>query len=194
MQKVMYLFPLLLGFVLILGASTALIKHLKKNQKPGWTVIVTGIVALLLMFVMFKGVYKPYGLYENHYKQATQLSFPTLGDYVFADTWIDDAESDGYSSIALIQLDTKDLITLKDQLETLNYGKISDTLKIKEGLDDRLAYVLALSESKNIVEEFGLVEKRQEKRNGMLFKVDRIRYYFGFLDDHKTVVAYIISK
>lgn len=194
MQKVMYLFPLMLGVVMILGASTALIRHLKKNQKPGWTIILSGVIAIALMFFMFKAVYKPYGLYENHFKQACQMNFPTEGEYMFADTWIDDAESDGYSSISLIALNPEDIHELKTQLKSLDYGTISDSIKQKENFDDRLNYVLALSKSKIIVEEFGLTEKRQEKRNGMLFKVQRIRYYFGFLDDQKTVVVYIISK
>lgn len=194
MQQVMYLFPLLLGFVLILGASTALIAHFKKNNKPSWTMVTTGLTAVVLMFVMYKGIYRPFGLYENHFKQATTLTFPSSGNYVFADTWIDDAESDGYSSIALIEFDPSDIQSLKNQLKAMKYSPVSDSIKIKENFDDRLEYVLALSKSKDIVEEYGLIEQRLEKRNGTMFKIDRIRYYFGFLNDDRTVVAYIISK
>lgn len=194
MQQVMYLFPLLLGFVLILGASTALIAHFKKNNKPSWTIVTTGLTAVVLMFVMYKGIYRPFGLYENHFKQATTLTFPSSGNYVFADTWIDDAESDGYSSIALIEFGPSDIQSLKNQLNAMKYSPVSDSIKIKENFDDRLDYVLALSKSKDIVEEYGLIEQRLEKRNGTMFKIDRIRYYFGFLNDDRTVVAYIISK
>lgn len=190
----MYVFPLILGFAMLLGVTTAILRSLTKKQKPKWTLGATVLGAIILGVVMYNGIYRPYALYENHYKQATGMDFPTQGDYVFADIWTDAAESKSYSSVSLIHLEDKERSALIDKLKALNYGPISNKMMIAEGLDDRIDYVLALSAAKNITQEFGLVEKRTEKRNGTMFKIDRIRYYFGFLDDDHTVVVYVISE
>lgn len=190
----MYLFPLLLGFVILTGATVALVRHFAKSGKPAWMRFGVIGLALFLAFGLYKGVYRPYGLYQNHYTQATGTSFPTLGEYVFADTWVDNPESDGYSSIALITLPPTEIQQLKSRLATIKYTVITDSIKSVDGMDDRINYVLALSKEKNVELELGVVEKRQEKRNGTMFKIDKIRYYFGFLSDGKTVIVYVISK
>ncbi len=194
MQQMMFLFPLLLGLVMVLGATIAILRRLSKNQKPIGLKAIVVVVSLCIAFFMYKGIYKPFGLYENHFKQATGVQFPTSGDYVFADTWSDNAESDGYSSIALVSLPTVEIDQLKLKLKSLNYGVLPDSLKKADGLYDRISYALKLSKNKEIVDEYGVVEVRTEKRNGTMFKFDKIRYYFGFLSDDKTVVIYIISK
>jgi hypothetical protein len=176
----MYVFPIILAFAILLGVTSAIVRSLLKKFRPKWMVAATIIIAIGLGIFMYNGIYRPYGLYQNHYQQATGQSFPTGGDYLFADTWIDDAESDGYSSIALISLNDVDRIKLIDRLT--------------EQLDERINYVLALSPAKIIASQYGIVEQRSEKRNGTMFKIDKIRYYFGFLDDNQTVVVYIISK
>ncbi|MFT7592183.1 MAG: hypothetical protein ACI9UJ_002112 [bacterium] len=194
MQNIMYLFPLLLGFVILLGTTAALVKHLAKTKKPAWMRFGIIGLALFMAFGLYKGVYKPYGLYQNHYKQATGMPFPTLGEYVFADTWIDNPESDGYSSIALITLPYEETKQLKNRLTSIKYGALTDSIKAADGLYDRINYALALSTVKEIELELGVVEKRKEIRNGTMFKIDKIRYYFGFLADGETVIVYIISN
>jgi hypothetical protein len=194
MQQIMYIFPLVIGSVILIGATTALVKHFTKKSENKWKSIATVLVAVLLGFFMFKAIYRPFGLYQNHFKQATGLTLGSQGEYVFADLWIDNQANDHHSSIALIEFSEAGMIELKGQLKALKYSTIADSIKIQNGLKDRLNYALNYSDSRSIVEEYGLVEKRQEKRNGTMFKVDKILYYFGFLEDDKTVVAYIVSK
>ncbi|GEM_PF-2534113 len=194
MQQMMFLFPLLLGLVMLLGATIAILRRLSKGEKPMWIRALVVAASLGLAFIMYKGIYKPFGLYENHFTQATGVQFPTSGEYLFADTWSDNAESDGFSSISLVSLPSDEIEELKTNLNALNYGTLPDSLKKADGLYDRISYALKLSKSKDITDEYGLVEQRTEKRNGTMFKFDKIRYYFGFLSDDKTVVIYIISK
>ena len=109
MQQMMFLFPLLLGLVMLLGATIAILRRLSKGEKPMWIRALVVAASLGLAFIMYKGIYKPFGLYENHFTQATGVQFPTSGEYLFADTWSDNAESDGFSSISLVSLPSDEI-------------------------------------------------------------------------------------
>ncbi len=189
----MYVFPLILGFAILLGSSIALIRFLRKNNKPKWSLILVISGFILLSVGLVNGVYKPYGLYERHYLVATGTQFPTDGDYKFADTWIDNEEGAGYSSVSLVELSAKSRADLIQVLKNKKFTQVSDSLKIADKLNERLTYVLAISTSKNVEEEYGFVETKEILKNGRLFLVKRIKYYFAFLDDGKSVFIYIIN-
>lgn len=125
----MFIFPLVLGGAILLGSTLALIRMIRSKGMNPALVYVVPLIAIVLGYGLFKAVYRPYGLYELHFKEAIGMEFPEDGEYVFADTWIASNKSPAASSVAVVRLSEAEITRLEDKLISNGYQTTSATMK-----------------------------------------------------------------
>jgi len=152
----MFVFPLILGGALLLGITIAVVRQIKKkgmNQSLSYLVV---LGAALIFYGLFKGVYKPYGLYENHFKEATGLKFPKTGNYDFADTWIASNESPTSSSISVVKLPAEFKETLIAQLKKLGYKATAAGFENMAYVKKQIDHAVHFTDSEDVIEGYAL--------------------------------------
>lgn len=154
----MFIFPLILGGAIILGASVATIKQLNKKKANKLWVGFTLVIAIGLFAGLYHVAYRPYGLYENHFREAVG-EFPENATYTFADTWVGSNESPAMSSVALIKLDGKEYQNLKTTLIQKGYDSDSLGLRRRKYTGEQIDYALQFGQGLNIIDGY-LVEQQ----------------------------------
>lgn len=190
----MFIFPLVLGFIILIGTTIGLLRMMKKRQQPKWVSGVILVAFAALSFALVKGVYRPYGLYKMYFAKAVGMPFPKAGDYIFADTFIEGEETKSFSSVAVVKLNSEDMAALRQQLSEKNFVVVNDTIIKNSGVKDRLNYVLSFSDAKSEVSNLGFVFTEEVMDKGKIYTVETLKYYFGFLDDEESVFIYLAGE
>jgi hypothetical protein len=175
----MFVFPVILGGIILLGSTIAVLRLSRKRGagKPAQAGIVA--ISLILFFLLFKGVYRPYALYERHYTLATHTEIPGSAEFEFADMWNGNEENAAYSSVSVISMSPEDLSALHSTLLANEYQELSEGLKKYPTVLERVNYARSFTEGLMI------------DRVWIKMENDLVKYAVAYLNDNGSIILYV---
>lgn len=192
MQELMYVFPVLLGVIMILGVASAIVRNLQKRDKPRWVMALVIAFFVGLTFWMFKVVYNPYGMYKGYYYRATHKPLPSDAEFLYADSW--DGEHE-LQAIMRIKLSEDDRYALERRLYLNGFNEfIEEEVRAFEKLDHKVAAVLDGQKGLIIENEYFMVENLVQGEGHLRKDRKRLKFYVGFLNDKCSFILYGISN
>ena len=128
-QSIMFLFPLVLGGVILLGVTVAIVRQLRKRESPAYLSVLTVVLGIALFGLLVKSIYKPHEYYKRQYETVVGVPLPESAEYTFADTWVASNQSNKTSSVAVITMTSDDAQKLEEQVN--QNGLMKDSLDPK---------------------------------------------------------------
>lgn len=192
MQELMYVFPVLLGVIMILGVASAIVRNLQKRDKPRWVMALVITFFVGLTFWMFKVVYNPYGMYKGYYYRATHKPLPPDAEFLYADSWDGEYE---LQAIMRIKLSEDDRYALERRLYLNGFNEfVEGEVRAFEKLDYKVAAVLDGQKGLIIENEYFMVENLVQGEGHLRKDRKRLKFYVGFLNDKRSFILYGISN
>lgn len=175
----MFVFPVILGGIILLGSTVALVRLLKKRGKGMPAQLGVIALGLVLFFLLFKGVYRPYALYERHFTLATNTDLPQSAEFDFADMWNGNEENAAYSSVSVISMSPEDLSSLHRQLLSEGYIEVEDGFKKHPSVKERMDYARSFT---NGLKMDRLLLKKED---------EIVKYAVAMLNNNGSVIVYV---
>lgn len=191
MQELMYVFPVLLGAIMILGVASAIVRNLQKRDKPRWVLALVITFFIGLTFVMFKVIYNPYGMYKGYFYRAGHKPLPADAEFLYADSW--DGEHE-LQAIMRIKLNDEARFAFERRLFLNGFNDfVEDDVRAFEKLDHNIAAVMDGQKGLIIEREYFQVENLVQGNGHLRKDRKRLKFYVGFLND-KSFILYGISN